>query len=193
MLSKAQNLLVLQSESINGYEDASAATLRQVSEARVPLENAENATVIGDVEIGDDSSVWFGAILRGDVNYIRVGRCTSVQDGTVVHVTNRTHPTVIGSYVTIGHSVKLHGCTIEDNCLIGIGAIILDGAVIGEGSIVAAGALVPPGKEFPPKSLIMGFPATVKRELSDEEVEGLKEHALRYVKYKNEYLSEGIY
>jgi len=154
---------------------------------------AENATVIGDVEIGNDSSIWFGTILRGDVNYIKVGKCTSIQDGSVVHVTRKTHPTVIGDYVTVGHAVKLHGCTIKDNCLIGIGAIILDGAVIGEGSIVAAGALVPPGKEFPPKSLIMGFPATVKRELSDEEVEGLKEHALRYVKYKNEYLSEGIY
>jgi carbonic anhydrase/acetyltransferase-like protein (isoleucine patch superfamily) len=149
---------------------------------------AENATVIGDVEIGDDSSIWFGAILRGDVNFIKVGACTSIQDGTVVHVTNRTHPTIIGDYVTVGHAVKLHGCTVKDNCLIGIGAIILDGAVIGENSIVAAGSLVPPGKEFPPGSLIMGFPATVKRELTPEEIKGLKEHALRYVKYKNEYL-----
>lgn len=153
---------------------------------------AENATVIGDVEIGEDSSVWFGAILRGDVNYIRVGRCTSIQDGTVVHVTNRTHPTVIGSYVTVGHGVKLHGCTVKDNCLIGIGAIILDGAVIGENSIVAAGTLVPPGKEFPPNSLIMGFPAKVKRELSEEEIRSLKEHALRYVEYKNTYLKLGF-
>jgi carbonic anhydrase/acetyltransferase-like protein (isoleucine patch superfamily) len=154
---------------------------------------AENATVIGDVEIGSDSSIWFGAILRGDVNYIRVGECTSIQDGTVVHVTNQTHPTVIGSYVTVGHSVKLHGCTIEDNCLIGIGAIILDGAVIGENSIVAAGTLVPPNKKFPPGSLIMGFPASVKRELTEEEIEGLKKHALRYVEYKNQYLKEEIY
>ncbi len=153
---------------------------------------AENATVIGDVEIGDDSSVWFGAVLRGDVNYIKVGKCTSIQDGSVVHVTRKTHPTVIGSYVTVGHGVKLHGCTVKDYCLIGIGAVILDGAVIGEGSIVAAGSLVPPGKVFPPKSLIMGFPAAVKRELSEEEVESLKEHALRYVKYKDEYLSLGF-
>ncbi len=153
---------------------------------------AENATVIGDVEIGDDSSIWFGTILRGDVNYIKVGRCTSIQDGSVVHVTRKTHPTVIGSYVTVGHAVKLHGCTIGDNCLIGIGAIILDGAVIGENSIVAAGTLVPPGKEFPPGSLIMGFPAKVKRELTPEEIEGLREHALRYVKYKDEYLSLGF-
>ncbi|WP_457677960.1 gamma carbonic anhydrase family protein [Thermovibrio sp.] len=149
---------------------------------------AENATVIGDVEIGDDSSIWFGAILRGDVNYIKVGKCTSIQDGTVVHVTRKTHPTVIGSFVTVGHGVKLHGCTVKDNCLIGIGAIILDGAVIGENSIVAAGSLVPPGKEFPPGSLVMGFPAKVKRELTEEEIEGLKEHALRYVKYKEQYL-----
>jgi len=154
---------------------------------------AENATVIGDVEIGDDSSIWFGAILRGDVNYIKVGECTSIQDGTVVHVTKDTHPTVIGSYVTVGHGVKLHGCTVEDNCLIGIGAIILDGALIRENSIVAAGTLVPPNKEFPPNSLIMGFPATVKRELSREEIEGLREHALRYVAYKDEYLESGIY
>jgi carbonic anhydrase/acetyltransferase-like protein (isoleucine patch superfamily) len=153
---------------------------------------APNATIIGDVEVGDDSSIWFGAILRGDVNYIRVGKCTSIQDGSVVHVTLKTHPTIVGSYVTVGHAVKLHGCVIEDCCLIGIGAIILDGAVIGEGSIVAAGALVPPGKKFPPRSLIMGFPATVKRSLSDEEVEGLKEHALRYVRYKEEYLSLGF-
>lgn len=149
---------------------------------------AENATVIGRVEIGDDSSIWFGAILRGDVNYIKIGNCTSIQDGSVIHVTKDTHPTVIGSYVTVGHSVKLHGCTIKDNCLIGIGAIILDGAVINENTIVAAGTLVPPNKEFPPNVLIMGFPAKVKRELTKEEIEGLKEHAMRYVKYKEEYL-----
>ena len=154
---------------------------------------AKNATVIGDVEIGDDSSIWFGTILRGDVNYIRVGKCTSIQDGTVVHVTNRTHPTVIGSYVTVGHAVKIHGCTIKDNCLIGIGAIILDGAVINENSVVAAGTLVPPGKEFPPNSLIMGFPAAVKRQLTDEEVKQLREHALRYVDYKNTYLKLGFH
>ena len=153
---------------------------------------AENATVIGDVEIGDDSSIWFGAILRGDVNYIKVGKCTSIQDGTVVHVTNKTNPTVIGNFVTVGHAVKLHGCTIGDNCLIGIGAIILDGAVIGENSIVAAGTLVPPGKKFPPNSLIMGFPAELKRELSGEEVQKLKEHALRYVRYKDKYLELGF-
>ncbi len=149
---------------------------------------APNATVIGDVEVGDDSSVWFGVVLRGDVNYIRIGKCSSIQDGSVVHVTRRTHPTVVGNYVTVGHSVKLHGCAIRDCCLIGIGAIILDGAVINENSIVAAGALVPPGKEFPPRSLIMGFPAKVVKELTDEEVEGLREHAERYVMYKNEYI-----
>ena len=149
---------------------------------------AESAVVIGDVEIGDDSSIWFGAILRGDVNYIRIGRCTSIQDGSVVHVTRKTHPTVVGNYVTVGHAVKLHGCTVEDNCLIGIGAIILDGALIRRNSIVGAGALVPPGKEFPPNSLIMGFPAKVVRQLTQEEVAGLKEHAERYVKYKDEYL-----
>ncbi|WP_457567618.1 gamma carbonic anhydrase family protein [Desulfurobacterium sp.] len=151
---------------------------------------AENAVIIGDVKIGDDSSIWYGTIIRGDVNYIRIGRCTSVQDGTVIHVTNKTAPTIVGDYVTIGHAVKLHGCEIKNNCLIGIGAIILDKAVINENSIVAAGALVPPGKEFPPNSLIMGFPAKVVRTLSEEEINGLREHALRYVRYKDEYLKE---
>ena len=150
---------------------------------------AQNAVVIGDVEIGDDSSIWFGAVVRGDVNYIRIGKCTSIQDGSVVHVTIKTHPTIIGNYVTVGHNVNLHGCVVKDNCLIGIGAIILDGAVINENSIVAAGTLVPPGKEFPPGVLIMGFPAKVVRELSEEEIKNLKEHALRYVKYKEDYLS----
>jgi carbonic anhydrase/acetyltransferase-like protein (isoleucine patch superfamily) len=149
---------------------------------------APNATVIGDVRIGDDSSIWFGAILRGDIHYIEIGKCTSIQDGSVVHVTAKTHPTVVGNYVTVGHAVKLHGCVIEDNCLIGIGAIILDGATIGYGSIVAAGSVVPPNKKFPPKSLIMGAPAKVKRELSDEEVEALKKHAIKYVGYKDMYL-----
>ena len=153
---------------------------------------AENATVIGNVEIGDDSSIWFGTILRGDVNFIKVGKCTSIQDGSVVHVTNKTHPTVIGNYVTIGHAVKLHGCTIKDNCLIGIGAIILDGAIVNENSIVAAGTLIPPNKEFPPGVLIMGFPGKVVRELTEEEIKSLHEHALRYVKYKDEYLNMGV-
>ncbi len=149
---------------------------------------AENATVIGDVEIGDDSSIWFGVHMRGDVNYIKIGKCTSIQDGSVIHVTRITDPTEVGNYVTVGHAVKLHGCTIKDNCLIGIGAIILDGAVINENSIVAAGTLVPPRKEFPPGVLIMGFPAKVVRELSEEEIKGLREHAERYVAYKDEYL-----
>ncbi len=150
---------------------------------------AENATVIGDIEIGDDSSIWFGVQMRGDVNFIRIGKCTSIQDGSLVHVTKDRYPTIVGNYVTVGHGVKLHGCEIKDDCLIGIGAIVLDGAVVGEGSIVAAGALVPPRKVFPPKSLIMGFPAKVVRSLTDEEVEGLRNHALRYVGYKDEYLA----
>lgn len=149
---------------------------------------AEDAVIIGDVTIGDDSSIWFGTILRGDVNYIKIGKCTSIQDGTVIHVTNRTDPTVVGDYVTVGHAVKLHGCTVKDNCLVGIGAIVLDGAVVSENSIVAAGALVPPRKIFPAGSLIMGFPAKVVRQLTEEEIAGLKEHAERYVNYKNEYL-----
>ncbi|SNR72524.1 Carbonic anhydrase or acetyltransferase, isoleucine patch superfamily [Desulfurobacterium atlanticum] len=152
---------------------------------------AEDATIIGDVEIGDDSSIWYKVVIRGDVNFIKIGKATSVQDGTVIHVTNRTAPTTVGDYVTIGHGVKLHGCTIKNNCLIGIGAIILDNAVINENSIVAAGTLIPPGKEFPAGSLIMGFPGKVVRKLTEEEIEGLKEHALRYVNYKDEYLKMG--
>ena len=152
---------------------------------------AENATVIGNVEIGDDSSIWFGTVIRGDVNFIKIGKCTSIQDNSVIHVTNQTHPTIIGNYVTVGHAVKLHGCTIKDNCLIGIGAIILDGAVINENSIVAAGTLIPPNKEFPPSVLIMGFPGKIVRELTEEEIKSLKEHALKYVKYKDEYLKMG--
>ncbi|HIC86704.1 MAG TPA: gamma carbonic anhydrase family protein [Aquificae bacterium] len=149
---------------------------------------AENAYVIGDVVLEDDVSVWFGASVRGDVNYIKVGKGTSIQDNVTIHVTYKTHPTIIGNYVTIGHNAVLHGCTVEDGCLIGIGAIILDGALIREGSIVAAGSLVPPNKEYPPYSLIMGSPAQVKRELSKDEVKNLIEHAKRYIRYKNTYL-----
>src|SRR5512139_3794790 len=127
---------------------------------------APTATIVGDVQVGSESGIWFGVILRGDVNSIRIGRRTNLQDGTIVHVTSGTHPTVIGDGVTIGHGVKLHGCTVADGCLIGIGAIVLDGAVIGEGSMVAAGSLVVPGTVVPPCSLLVGSPAKVKRELT---------------------------
>lgn len=149
---------------------------------------APTATVIGDVHVGTESGIWFGVILRGDVNRIRIGQRTNLQDGTVVHVTSDTHPTLIGDGVTIGHGVKLHGCTIADGCLIGIGAIVLDGVVIGEGSMVAAGSLVAPGTIVPPRSLVIGSPARVKRELTVSENEQLRTLAARYVAYRLDYL-----
>ncbi|BCR05019.1 gamma carbonic anhydrase family protein [Desulfuromonas versatilis] len=148
----------------------------------------QSAMVIGDVVIGADSSIWFNVVIRGDVNSIRIGSRTNIQDGSVVHVTRDTHPTVIGDEVTIGHNVTLHGCTVNDRCLIGMAACVLDGAVIGEDSMVAAGALVPPGRSFPPGSLIMGAPAAVKRPLTDSEIRHLKRSAANYVGYMQDYL-----
>ena len=148
---------------------------------------APTATIIGDVHVGADSSIWFGVVLRGDVNLIRIGRRTNIQDGSIVHVTSQTHATVIGDDVTVGHGVKLHGCTVGDGALIGIGAIVLDGAVIGEGSMVAAGSLVTPGTVVPPRSLVTGSPARVKRPLTDSEIAGLKDLAVRYTNYGREY------
>jgi carbonic anhydrase/acetyltransferase-like protein (isoleucine patch superfamily) len=149
---------------------------------------APTATIVGDVHIGDDSGIWFGVILRGDVNRISIGRRTNLQDGTIVHVTSGTHPTVIGDGVTVGHGVKLHGCTVADGCLIGIGAIILDGAVIGEQSLVAAGTLVVPGTIVPPRSLVVGSPGKVRRSLTDEECGEMLRLAERYVAYRLDYL-----
>jgi carbonic anhydrase/acetyltransferase-like protein (isoleucine patch superfamily) len=131
---------------------------------------AENAIVIGDVEIGEQSSVWFGSVLRGDVNYIRIGKRTNIQDGSIIHVSSKTHPTIVEDEVTLGHRVTLHGCYIETGCLIGIGAIILDGVRIGRDSLVAAGSLVTPNTQISPRSLVMGSPARVKRGLTDDEV-----------------------
>ncbi len=155
---------------------------------------APSADIIGNVKIGEDSSIWFGTVIRGDVHKIEIGDRTSIQDLSMVHVTHYKkedmsdgNPTIIGNDVTIGHKVMLHGCTIEDGCLIGMSATILDGAVIGEGSIVGANSLVTANKVFPPHSMIMGSPAKVVRTLSEDEVLGLIEHAARYVKFKKEY------
>ena len=156
---------------------------------------APGATVIGDVKIGKDSSIWFGCVIRGDVHKIRIGDRTNIQDLSMVHVTHYKkpdksdgHPTIIGNDVTVGHKVMLHGCTIEDACLIGMSATILDGAVIGKESIVGAGALVTMNKVFPPRSLILGSPAKVVRELSEEEVAQLYNSAKRYIKFKENYV-----
>ncbi len=155
---------------------------------------APSADVIGDVTVGEDCSIWFGCVVRGDVHYISIGDRTNVQDLSMIHVTHYKNgdkstgnPTVIGNDVTVGHRVMLHGCTIEDACLIGMSATILDGAVIGKESIVGAGALVTKGKVFPPRSLIIGSPAKVVRELNDEEVAELYASAKRYVAFKKDY------
>ena len=152
---------------------------------------AESALVVGDVEMGELSSVWFGSVLRGDVNSIRIGARTNVQDLSIVHVTGGSHPTTVGDDVTLGHRVTLHGCTIEDRCLIGIGAIVLDGAVVGEECIVGAGALVAPGTVLPPRSLALGAPAKPRRALTADEIASLRESAQRYVRRAQEYVREG--
>ena len=148
-----------------------------------------SAQVIGDVELGEDASVWMNAVVRGDVNRIRIGARANVQDNCVLHVTAR-HPTVLGEEVTVAHSVTLHGCTVERRCLVGIGALVLNGAVVGEESIVAAGALVPEGMDVPPRSLVMGVPATVRRAVREDERAGLRSYADHYVGNKDTYRAE---
>ena len=147
----------------------------------------ESAQVIGDVVIGADSSVWFNAVVRGDVHFIRIGRETNIQDGCVLHVYKDTHPLILGDRVTVAHAVSLHGCTIEDDCLIGIGAIVLNGVRLGRGSLVAAGAVVPEGMQAPPQSLLMGVPARIKRPVTPEETAMIARHAANYVQYKEQY------
>ncbi len=151
---------------------------------------AEGSVVVGDVEIGEQSSLWFGTIVRGDVNHVRIGARTNVQDLTVVHVTSGTHPTVIGDDVTVGHRVVLHGCTVRDRCLVGIGAIVLDGAIVGPDAMVGAGALVPPGMVVPPGTLVLGAPGKVKRDLTAEEIAFFRTSAERYVGYAARYRGE---
>ena len=148
----------------------------------------ESAQVIGDVEIGAESSVWMNAVIRGDVHRIRIGRRTNVQDGSVIHVMHETHPTSVGDGVTIGHGAIVHGCTVSDRVLVGMGAILLNGAVIGSDSIVAAGSLVTENFVVPPRSLVMGSPARVRRALGDEEVRFVLESAENYVRYRLDYL-----
>lgn len=160
---------------------------------------ADNAMVIGRCEIGNDSSVWFGCVVRGDVNYIKIGDRTNIQDLSMIHVTHSQtennddgFPTIIGDDVTVGHSVTLHGCKIGNSCLIGMKAVLLDGCEIGEGSIVAAGSIVTQNKIFPPGSMIMGTPAKVVRQLSKEEIANIYKSAQNYVSYKNDYFKMGL-
>ena len=134
---------------------------------------AETAVVIGDVEIGERSSIWYGTVLRGDVHYIRIGKRTNIQDQSIIHVTGGTDPTILEDEVTVGHRVTLHGCYVESGCLIGIGSILLDGVRVGKNSLVAAGSLVTPRTQIPPGSLVMGSPAKVKRPLTEAELTDL--------------------
>ncbi|WP_456478339.1 gamma carbonic anhydrase family protein [Geoglobus ahangari] len=148
---------------------------------------ADTAVIRGDVEIGDDSSVWFNAVIRGDLDKVVIGRRTNVQDNAVIHV-DEGFPTVVGDNVTIGHSAVVHGCRISDNVLVGMNAVVLNGAEIGEYSIVGAGAVVT-GKKFPERSLILGVPAKVVREITDQEMELIERSWKEYLKLKDRYLS----
>ena len=150
-----------------------------------------SAQVIGDVHLGEESSIWCNCTVRGDIFHIRIGDRSNVQDNSVIHVRNGTHPTILEQEVTIGHSVTLHGCHVERGCLIGIGSILLDDVRVGADSLVAAGSLLSPGTIIPPRSLVMGFPAKVKRELTEQEVAELEVFWKNYVQYTREYKEEG--
>lgn len=149
---------------------------------------AENAVIIGDVEIGEKASVWYNCVLRGDVNFIKIGARTNVQDGTIIHVSRDDYPTVLEDEVTIGHSVTLHGCYVKKGSLIGIGATVLDGASIGENSLIAAGSLVTPKTIIPPNSFVLGSPARVKREMSAEEIANIQKFWQNYVTLSKIYI-----
>jgi carbonic anhydrase/acetyltransferase-like protein (isoleucine patch superfamily) len=148
-------------------------------------------TLIGNVELDEESSVWFNSVLRGDINLVRLGKRSNVQDNCVLHVT-KDLPMVVGDDVSYGHNVTTHGCTIGNRVLLGIGCVVLDGAVIGDDSIVGAGAVVAPGTVVPPRSLVLGTPGKVVKSLDDRAVEGILRNARNYVGYCREYVSEGI-
>jgi carbonic anhydrase/acetyltransferase-like protein (isoleucine patch superfamily) len=151
-----------------------------------------SATVIGDVVLGPESSVWFGAVVRGDIEAIRIGARTNVQDNATLHVVGGRFGTTLGDGITVGHNAVVHGCTIEDGALVGMGAVVLDGAVVGAESLIAAGALVAPGTRVPPRSLVLGSPARVLRTLTDDELERIRGSARNYVEYARRYRAEGV-
>ena len=151
---------------------------------------SENAMVIGDVTLGDEVNIWFGAVLRGDMHYIKIGNRANIQDNSVVHVTTRVSPTNIGSGVTVGHGAIIHGCTIEDDCLIGMGAILMDDAIIGAGSLIGAGALIPPNMKIPKNSLVVGSPGKVVRQVKDFEREMILERPQEYIDLAFIYLNK---
>jgi carbonic anhydrase/acetyltransferase-like protein (isoleucine patch superfamily) len=150
----------------------------------------QSAQVIGDVQLGEHSSIWMNAVVRGDVNSIRIGHYSNIQDCSVLHGMKEKHQVIVGDYVTVGHSAILHGCTIEDRCLIGMGCVILNGARIGSGCIIAAGALIPEGAVVEPKSLWMGSPGKFRRHLDEKDEELILRYAENYIGYKKEYLRE---
>jgi carbonic anhydrase/acetyltransferase-like protein (isoleucine patch superfamily) len=151
---------------------------------------APTATVTGDVSVGEDASIWFNAVVRGDVNWISIGTCTNIQDGSNLHVTYGKHPLVIGDRVAVGHGCVLHGCTVEDECLIGIGAIVLDGVRVGKGSIIGAGAVVAEGTEIPPGHLVLGVPGKPVRPVTDRDTDRVRSIVNRYVEIKNTYIKK---
>ncbi len=151
---------------------------------------AEMCAVIGDVVIGDESSIWYGAVVRGDMMPIRIGARTNIQDGTIIHITGGRFGTTIGSDVTVGHGAILHACVVEDHCLIGMGSIVLDGSRIGSGSFVGAGALVTPGTDIPPNSMVLGSPARITRQVTVAEREQITYGAAHYVELARRYLGE---
>ena len=151
-----------------------------------------SAEVIGDVHLGEDASIWCNCTVRGDIHFIRIGDRTNIQDNSLIHVQNGAHPMTIESEVTVGHGVILHGCYVERGCLIGIGSIVLDDVRVGEMSLVAAGSVVTPRTIIPPRSLVVGFPAKVRRQLTDQEVADLEVFWKNYVNYTREYLEENI-
>ena len=152
---------------------------------------AEGVVVIGDVEIGADASIWYGFVLRGDVGPIRIGPSTNIQEGTILHCAPGKQPTVLDSWVTVGHGAVLHGCHIRERSLVGMSATVLDGAMVGEESIIAANALVPRGAVVPPRTLVIGSPARFSRRLTDDDVEWILDHGRTYVELKAQYLKEG--
>jgi len=150
---------------------------------------ASTAVIVGDVELADDVNVWYGAVLRADLNHIRVGARSNIQDGAVVHVDEPDAPTVVAEDVTVGHAAVLHGCRVERGALIGMGAVVLNGACVGEEAVVAAGALVPPGMVVPPRSLVAGVPGKVRRELGEEELAHVRRGVRVYLELKSRYLA----
>ena len=149
-----------------------------------------SAQIIGDVTIGEHSSVWFNSVVRGDVQQIVIGHHSNIQDLCMIHVTRDLHATHIGNYVSLGHGVIAHGCTIEDHCLIGMGARVMDAVVVGSESIVAAGAVIMAGMKIPPRSLVAGVPAVIKRQLDDQDVEYIDRFWRNYIEYKDIYLKD---